>query len=186
MANKRSYEVLSLSEIVDRITTWVVDIVLVVLFALCLTYLFGGRVRMDGNSMTPTLQNDDHLLLNRTKVTLTGLERYDIVVYRLSGTDSVYLKRILALPGETIQIVDGLVYIDGVQLPESPKVSEYISSGIASEPIALLENEYFVIGENADASLDSRFNDVGNVRLDHILGTVWFRYSPFKNFGFIS
>ena len=57
---------------------------------------------------------------------------------------------------------------------------------IASEPITLLENEYFVIGENADASLDSRFNDVGNVRLDHILGTVWFRYSPFRHFGFVS
>ncbi|MBQ4425655.1 MAG: signal peptidase I [Lachnospiraceae bacterium] len=186
MAKDRGYDVISLNEIIRQVTAWIIDAVLVVVLAFCLTYLLGGRVRMDGNSMTPTLQNADRLLLNRTKGTLKEFERYDIVVYYLADPDSVYLKRILGLPGETVQIIDGLVYINGEKLPESPKLSAYISSGIAADPVTLLEGEYFVIGENTDASLDSRFNDVGNIRAEHMLGTVWFRYAPFKHFGFVS
>ena len=184
--NGRRYDVVTIGDLIKQISVWIVDIIVVIALALTLTYFFGTRVHMNGNSMTPTLQNADRLLLNRTKGTLKEFERYDIVVYYLADPDSVYLKRILGLPGETVQIIDGLVYINGEKLQESPKLSAYISSGIAADPVTLLEGEYFVIGENADASLDSRFNDVGNIRAEHMLGTVWFRYAPFKHFGFVS
>lgn len=185
MKNKRSYEVLTLGDLIKRVTLWVVDILLVVALALSLTYLFGTRVRMEGSSMTPTLSNGDGLLLNRSKGRILPIHRFDIVAYELEGQEGVFLKRVLALPGETLQIREGKVYINGEALPDNEYTQSLAYAGTAQTPLTLPEGEYFVIGENADASLDSRFGDVGNIPADHILGTVWLRYAPFKDLRFL-
>lgn len=182
---KQSYEVLNLEDILRRSTLWIVDVALVILLALTLTYLFGGRVSVPSSSMNPTLQNGDKLLINRCKGRVMAIDRFDVAVYRLEDEDSVYLKRVLGLPGETVQILDGKVLINGEVLTDKRLNFTISSAGIAAEPIKLGTGEYFVIGENTDASLDSRFTDVGNIRLSQIVGTAWLRYAPFKNLGLI-
>ncbi len=180
MNSHHAFEIDSLSTIIRRITAWVADLVLVILLACLLVNAFGTRVIMRGGSMAPTLSDENGLLLNRLKGSLLDIERFDIVAYRLSGGDSVYLKRVLALPGEELQLKDGRVYINGSLLEDERMSFTIASPGIAAEPVTLGEGEYFVIGENSDGSLDSRFSEVGNISLSQILGTVWFRYAPFR------
>ena len=186
MAGKRRYEVVTAGDIIKSVSNWVVDVILVIALALTLTYLFGTRVRMEGSSMTPTLSGGDRMLLNRTKGKILPIERYDIVVYHLPGQEGVYLKRVLALPGETLQIREGKVYINGEALPDSEYTRTLAYAGVAASPVTLHADEYFVVGENPDASLDSRFTDVGNIPAENVLGTVWIRYAPFKNLRFLN
>ena len=185
MKKGRRYDVLTLSDLIKQVTVWVVDIILVVALALTLSHLFATRVRMEGSSMTATLSNGDKLMLNRLKGPILPIQRFDIVAYELDSQEGVFLKRVLALPGETLQIREGQVFINGQALPENDYTKSLSYAGEAGQPLTLGENEYFVIGENADASLDSRFSDVGNIPGENILGTVWFRYAPFKHLRFL-
>lgn len=186
MPGKRSYEVVTAGDLIKKVSSWIIDVIFIIALALTLTYLFGTRVRMEGSSMTPTVSGGDRMLLNRTKGKILPIQRFDIVVYHLPGQEGVYLKRVLALPGETLQIAEGKVFINGRELPESEYTKTLAYAGIAASPVTLRQDEYFVIGENADASLDSRFTDVGNIPAENVLGTVWIRFSPFKNLRFLT
>lgn len=185
MAKRRDYEVVTAGDLIKRISVWVVDVILVVALALSLVYLFGTRVHMEGSSMTPTLSNGDRLLLNRSKGKILPINRFDILAYQLPGQEGVFLKRVLALPGETLLIREGKVYIDQEELPDNEYTRSLSYAGVAQTPLTLAEGEYFVVGENADASLDSRFSDVGNILSRNILGTVWLRYAPFRDLRFL-
>ena len=183
MDKKKSFEIVSLEDQIRRITSWIVDIILVIVLAFFLTWAFGTRVTMEGNSMSPLLSGGDGLMINRLKSRLIRPDRFDIAAYTLPDDDSVYLKLILGLPGETLQIKDGRVYVNN-RLLEDERLSFTIpNAGAAEEPILLGEDEYFVIGRSPDASRDSRFEDVGNVRRGQIQGTVWLRYTPLSGFG---
>lgn len=184
MSKRRRYDVVTLGDLIKQVTLWVVDIILVVVLALSLSHLFATRVRMEGSSMSATLSNGDKLMLNRLKGPILPIQRYDIVAYELEGREGVFLKRVLALPGESLQIREGKVYINGEALTENDYTKSLSYAGEAQKGITLGEDEYFVVGENADASLDSRFSDVGNIPGRNILGTVWFRYAPFQHLRF--
>ena len=105
MDKKSSYEVTSLEDQIRRITSWVVDIILAALLAFFLTWAFGTRVTMVGNSMDPLLSGGDSLMINRLKNRLTEPQRFDIAAYTLEGDDSVYLKLVLGLPGESTSTI---------------------------------------------------------------------------------
>ncbi len=90
------------------------------------------------------------------------------------------IKRIIGLPGETIQITDEGIFIDGKRIEEPIQVEEMDNYGLASEPITLEENEFFVLGDNRNSSEDSRFANVGNVIKDDILGRAWIRTNDFN------
>lgn len=107
----------------------------------------------------------------------------DVVAFQRAD-GNVTVKRVVGLPGETVIIQNGHIYIDG-KLLETDKISEISLSGLAENPITLLPDEYFLIGDNADSSEDSRFQNVGNVRSSQILGRVWLRVLPFGRFGLI-
>lgn len=185
MNKKSSFEVMSLEDQIRRITSWVVDIILAALLAFFLTWAFGTRVEMVGNSMNPLLSSGDRLMIDRLKSRLIPPQRFDIAAYTLEGDDSVYLKLILGLPGETLQIRDGSVYVNDQRLEDERLPFSVPNAGIAAEPVLLGADEYFVIGRSPDASQDSRFAEVGNIHREQIQGTVWLRYSPFGSFGFV-
>ena len=185
MDRKKSFEIVSLEDQIRRITSWIIDIVLAAVLAFFLTWAFGTRVTMVGNSMNPLLSGGDKLMINRLKSRLIRPDRFDIAAYSLDGEDSIYLKLILGLPGETLQIKDGRVYIDNKLLEDDRLAFLIPNAGIAEEPVLLGADEYFVIGRSPDASRDSRFAEVGNIRREQIRGTVWLRFSPADSFGFV-
>ena len=97
-----------------------------------------------------------------------------------------YIKRVIGLPGETVEIWKGEVYIDGQRLPGDDSYGKIEDPGLAAEPFLLGEDEYFVLGDNRNDSIDSREPEVGAVRLADILGRAVFRVWPLTEFGFLS
>ncbi len=183
MARKRPYEILNAEDMILRISSWIVDVAIVLILAFFLTWAFGTRVTMEGNSMMPLLNSGDKLLIDRTKGSLIPLKRFDLAAYSQAGDDGVTLKLILGLPGETVQVKDGRVLINGEILDDERLCFSVANAGSAEEPVLLGADEYFVIGRSPDASRDSRFSDIGNIRSSEILGTIWLRYAPFSGFG---
>ena len=87
------------------------------------------------------------------------------------------------MPGETVQIIDGVIYINGEVLEEYYGKEFMVDGGIAIDPILLSEDEYFVLGDNRNNSMDSRVAEVGNIKRDELIGRVWIRITPFSEFG---
>lgn len=113
-------------------------------------------------------------------------KRYDIIVFPYQYEDDTYfIKRIIGLPGETVQIVDGTIYIDGEVLQESYGREVMRSSGLAADPITLGDDEYFVLGDNRNDSTDSRDPSVGKIKRDQIIGRAWVRIWPLSKIGIL-
>ena len=155
--------------------------------AVLLVLFFGYRVSNAGDSMNPALKNGDVVLVNRLVYQIKSPARGDIIVFRPGGNEKTHysIKRVVGLPGETVQIIDGSVYIDGEKAESDIYTSDIEYAGTAEEPVELGEDEYFVIGDSAGVSDDSRTEDVGNVRPEDICGEAWFVASFGEDFGFI-
>lgn len=147
----------------------------------------GVRTVVDGDSMLPTLNDKDNLIVDKLTYRFKDPQRFDIIVFPFQyQEDTYYIKRIIGLPGETVQIDEnGKIYINGEVLSESYGREvikpEYI--GVAWEPVVLGEDEYFVMGDNRNNSSDSRSPIVGNIHRDDIIGRAWVRVWPFSEFG---
>lgn len=164
---------------------------LYLLIVLCLTYLViafvGQRTEVNGGSMEPTLSDEDNLIVDKITYRFSDPERFDIIVFPFKFKEKTYyIKRIIGLPGETVQIdQQGNIYIDGEILNENygKEVIQPNSIGLASQPITLGDDEYFVLGDNRNNSVDSRASEVGNIKRDDIIGRAWVRIWPFDKFG---
>ena len=168
-----------------------VSTLLYLLAVLCLTWLViqfvGQRTEVDGSSMEPTLSHGDNLIVDKISYRFRDPERFDIIVFPFRYKENTYyIKRIIGLPGETVQIDEqGNIYIDGEKLEESygREIIKPENIGIAAEPVTLGEDEYFVMGDNRNNSTDSRTEVVGNIRRDEIIGRAWVRVWPVSKFG---
>ena len=154
---------------------------------LVITYVIvnfvGVRTEVIGTSMTPTLADGDQLIVEKVSYYFSEPKRYDIIVFPYpEEPDKHYIKRIIGLPGETVQIIDGYVYINGELLDEHYG-NEVMNN--ASDPIVLGEDEYFVLGDNRNNSEDSRYAAVGNIKRSDIDGRAWVRIWPFDSFGIL-
>ena len=161
---------------------------LCVLGAVWLVITFvGQRTEVEGASMENTLHNGDNLIVDKLSYRFHDPERFDIIVFPFQYQDKTYyIKRIIGLPGETVQIKeDGSIYINGEKLQESygREVIQPETIGRAAEPIVLGEDEYFVMGDNRNNSSDSRTDIVANIKREDIIGKAWLRIWPFSDFG---
>lgn len=141
------------------------------------------RTAVQGDSMEPTLEADVSIIINKLSYLRKGPERFDVIVFEESGEEHQYyhVKRVIGLPGETVQIINGIVYINDEPLNEVVKdLPEMHLSGLAAEPMTLDEDEYFVLGDNRNKSEDSRFANVGNVTKEQIVGKAWLTVDPFN------
>ena len=149
-----------------------------VFLAFVLVFSVGMKISMVGVSMEPALYNGQEVLINRFIYKITSPKRGDVIAFLPNGNQNshYYLKRIVGLPGESIQIIDGYVYINGEIVPEDEydKMADY---GIAGNEIQLGSDEYFVLGDNRNMSEDSRSGNIGAVKKDTIAGKVWFHLS---------
>lgn len=164
---------------------------LYVLLVLCLSYLFitfvGQRTEVQGSSMEATLSNGDQLIVDKISYRFRDPKRYDIIVFPFRYEDNTfYIKRIIGLPGETIQIDgEGNIWVNGEILEESYGREMIRDPGIAAEPITLGEDEYFVMGDNRNNSSDSRVEAVGNIHRNEIIGRAFIRIWPLSKFGIL-
>ena len=165
---------------------WVLEILIVCMTAVLLVAAFGQRVSTAGDSMSPVLRNGDVVLVNHFIYNIKDPARGDIVAFRQDENGHYMLKRVVGLPGETVQITDGQLLINGEAPEEDIYVSDIEYAGEAQEPVELGKDEYFVMGDNHTDSDDSRLPSIGNIKKDDIFGKAWFIVSPGKDFGFIS
>lgn len=162
-----------------------------ILFVLCAVYLLihfvGQRTQVLGSSMEPKLSSEDNLIVDKITYRFHDPERYDIIVFPFRYEDNTfYIKRIIGLPGETVQIdEEGNILINGEVLAENYGKEVIKSPGRAYEEIQLADNEYFVMGDNRNNSTDSRDPSVGNITREEIVGRAWLRIWPFDKFGLI-
>lgn len=174
---------------------------LYILGVLLVTYVIvtfvGQRTIVKGASMEPTLHGTDdrdsskvgdNLIVDKLSYRFHDPERFDIIVfpYQYGGGKEFYIKRIIGLPGETVQIdEEGNIYINGEVLKEGYGKEVILNPGSAAEPITLGEDEYFVMGDNRNNSADSRDPRVGNVHRSTIVGKAWLRIWPLNRFGIL-
>ena len=161
---------------------------LCVLGAVWLVITFvGQRTEVEGASMENTMHNGDNLIVDKLSYRFHDPERFDIIVFPFQFQDNTYyIKRIIGLPGETVQIMDdGSIYINGEKLEENygMEVIKPETIGRAAEPIELGDDEYFVMGDNRNNSSDSRTDMVGNIKRENIIGKAWLRIWPVSDFG---
>ena len=144
------------------------------------------RTIVMGSSMESTLQDGDNLWVEKISYHFEQLKRFDVIVFYPYGKDKseYYIKRIIGLPGESVQIIGETIYINGVPLSENYGKDPITNAGIAAEQIVLSEDEYFVLGDNRTISKDSRDSQVGPVKEYNIAGRAFFRIWPFSKFGF--
>ena len=170
-----------------EILSWIFEIALVIVIAYTLVSFFGFRTSVVGNAMTPTLKNEEQVMVNRFIYLFTGPKSGDVVVFRPNGNEKshYYVRRVIAGPGDTVLIKEGAVYVNGELYEEATEVASIVEAGLAEEELHLGTDEYFVLGDNRNNSEDSRMANIGNVKKEYMIGKAWFNYSGIRNMGFL-
>lgn len=159
-----------------------------ILLAFVIVFSVGMKTSMIGISMEPDLYNGQEVLINRFVYKILSPKRGDVIAFLPNGNPNshYYLKRVIGLPGEHIQIIGGYVYINGELLGEDESYDKIADAGIADTEILLESDEYFVLGDNRNFSEDSRSGNIGPVRKETITGKVWFKLKCVEdNMGFV-
>jgi signal peptidase I len=148
-----------------------------VFIAFVLVYNFGIRTSVIGVSMEPVLYNSQEVLINRLIYQLMPPKQGDVIVFLPNGNPNshLYLKRVVAGPGDTVQIIGGYLYVDGVLYDEGDDIDKMEDAGIAANPLRLGSDEFFVLGDNRNNSEDSRSGNIGVVNRGVITGKAWFK-----------
>ena len=170
-----------------EVAAWTGEILLAVMAAVVVVLSVGFRISVVRPSMSPTLENGERILVNRIGYKLFDPKRNDLVVFLPNGNEKAhyYIKRVIALPGDRVQIKDGIVYINGEPFEEKAEVSAIENPLLAEDEIVIGKDEYFVLGDNRNNSEDSRYASIGNVKKEHIVGQAWLIVYPWNKFGLL-
>ena len=172
--------------ILKELLGWIVYIAVIIGLTWLIITFVGQRTRVSGHSMEATLHDGDNLIVDKLSYRFRDPKRFEIIVFPYRHKENTYyIKRIIGLPGETVQVKDGYVYIDGEKLDENYGLEVMEDAGIAAEPSELGEDEYFVLGDNRNHSSDSRDPSVGILHRDELIGRAWIRIWPLDSIGVI-
>ena len=156
------------------------EIAVVVFAAYAVTHYGLEKMSISGDYMNPTLEDGDDVLVNKMSYVISSIKRNDVIVIKQDGSGHSYysVARVMGLPGETVQIKDGYLYINGSQLDEKYNFPVMDNGGLALENIVLDEDEYFVLCDNRNEGEDSRNANTGNILKKNITGKAWLRTGP--------
>ena len=168
-----------LISIIRSVLLWILAVGGAVALAYFLVHFGLAKTTVDA-SMSPTLDDGDRILVDRIRYKITKPKRNDIIVFCQDSDpdrkDAFYnVKRIVGLPGETIQIKNGGVFINGEEMTEAVNVDRMMIAGLATYEVKLGDDEYFVLGDARNSSEDSRYATIGNVKKSDIIGYAWIR-----------
>lgn len=170
-----------------EIAVWILEIAITVAIAGVCVYFVGVRTTVVGQSMSDQLQDGDQVLINRFIYKVSKPKIGDVIVFLPNGNEKshYYIKRVVAAGGDTIQIRDGVIYVNDAPSGNVRFSGTISDPGVAAEKITLEQDECFVMGDNPSGSEDSRFANIGNVKSDYIVGKAWFKLFPISDAGFI-
>lgn len=160
-----------------KILITIFEVIVVIFLGYAVTHYGMETFTVTGQYMSPTLENGDEILVNKMSYRIHSIKRNDVVIVEQRGSEHNYysVERVIALPGEQVQIKEGKVYIDGELLKEKYDFPVMENGGLALEPVILDEDEYFVLCDNRNNGEDSRNANVGNILRDNIVGKAWIR-----------
>ncbi len=175
------------TNVMAAVVEWIKSILISIVIALLIVTYVGQRTIVIGSSMETTLSDGDNLIVDKLSYRFSEPERYDIVVFPYKYEKKNYVKRLIGLPGDTVQIKDGYVYINDALLSSDIYGAEVMHyANLAAEPMTLGDDEYFVLGDNRNHSSDSRNPLVGVLKQEDIIGKAWVRIYPFDKIGKLS
>lgn len=158
-----------------EVFSWIFGIVTAVFIAVVLNFFLGTMISVVGVSMEPALYNGQKVFVDSFRYLISSPKRGDVVVFLPNGNKNAhyYVKRIVAVPGDRVQIREGTLYVNG---EESPWVTEkLLDAGIAANELVLENGRFFCLGDNPGNSEDSRSPNIGPVEEEDIIGKAWFR-----------
>lgn len=163
--------------IIKQIFITLVEIAVVIFAAYAITHYGLEKMQVSGNNMEPTLKDGDSVLINKMSYILSSAKRNDVVVVKQDGTEHNYysIARIMGLPGETVKIEDGYLYINGEKIKEKYNFPVMENGGLALEDIVLDNDQYFILCDNRNECEDSRNANIGNILKKNIIGKAWLR-----------
>ena len=167
------------------IVKWVFEIIVTLVFAVLVAISAFQTVTLQESAMEPTYSVSEKFFVNRALYKVSSPKRGDVIKTSASDSAALHIRRVIGLPGETVQVKDGKIYINGKVYEENGAYQDMTDGGLANSAITLESGEYFVLGDNRNNSEDSRFSDIGNISKKYIIGKVWFTVSPKNKIGFI-
>ena len=190
---KRKYNGLDIAYmIVDKLRMIAICIFVVLLIICFIT----RRCFVEGQSMYPTIQNGQQTFINVANAWLNDIERFDIVVAKNDKNDELWVKRVIALPKETIAYREGKLYINDELVVEDFFDEAYVESELARlhstyftedySSYTLADDEYFLVGDNRFNSIDSRYASIGAFKRSQIVANGLLIFYPFEDFQYIS
>lgn len=164
---------------------WVGECILAFAIGCILVYYFMTSIVCVGQAMEPSINSGDQVLVNRFVYSLTAPKTGDVIVFKPNGNENAhyYMRRVIGAPGDTVQVKESFIYVNGDLFETGIGNEQMDYAGLAEEEIRLGKNEYFVLGDNRNASEDSRNVDIGNINRNDIYGKAWFVKYPWENFG---
>ena len=176
------------SAVLKEILSWSIGVFVAIMLAFVIVYCVGMTTSVIGISMKPTLENGEKIMVNRFVYMVSSPKQNDVIVFVPNGSlnSHYYVKRVVGTPGDTVQIIDGHLYINEELFEFEEEYDEMAHAGIAENKITLKKGEYFVLGDNRNASEDSRSANIGIINKKNIVGKAWLHLGGGQNtIGFV-
>ena len=161
-----------------QLGSFFIDLGSALIIVLIINSFLVQNLRVQGQSMTPMLRDGDIVLLNKVIYDLKKPQRGDIIGFHSDGLEHKVIKRVVGLPGDKIDFHDDMIYINNEAVYQIEE-GAVTTKGDIKYPYDVPEKSYFVMGDNYNHSIDSRFNFIGSVQEEQIIGRVDFRTWPF-------